>query len=305
MSHAEPAVEVLRLLVLTVGMTCGCLTPAAQDLARYASCDLRNLSTNEVRILQSEFKQKTGIELGEKWGWFPFAPWLLASFEADSVSWVFAEVYPGYDIPDVSAMKLHFFDKSWGGVCSHTVPTGYRFFLNDVTVQRKAELDRPLVVVRATSTGPSIVTSPGQEKSLFEQGDYQLQYYTLIGASLFMVRLEDNHGAVARNHYRWESPLKGPPVPTRSKDEWIEWLDSPDVAHRLSALVWLTGFHRPSSEPRGAHSSQEPLAQSKRFESVRDDPRTAAILRRLKRDENLWVRDYASLGLLRGDDESK
>jgi hypothetical protein len=198
----------------------------------------------------------------------------------------------------MSGMKLHFFDKSWKRVCSHAFPTGYRFFLDDVAVQRKGELGRPLVVAKVTSSGP-FITSPGSKRPAFEQGDFQLQYYALIGTNLFMVRLEDNRGALARNHYRWSVPPKGPSVPQRTKEEWIRWLESSNAVNRLSAMVWLTGTHLSSSEERKADHNQESVADSRLFESVRDDPRTHSIMNRLSNDKNPWVRDYALLGISR------
>lgn len=276
-------------------------TPAQeppQDLSRYAGRDLRELTTNEVAVLQTEFKARTGAELGQKWGWCPLAPWLLAHYDADRVSWLLVEAYPGYDIPDVSGMKLHFFNESWAPTSSRSLPTGYRYFLNEVTVQQREQLDRPLIVAKATCAGP-FITSPGPKRPAFEQGDFQFQYYALMQTNVFMVRLEDNHGVVARNHFRWSTPTTGPPISTRSKEEWIKWLGSTNVVQQLSALVWLTGEHLPSSEERKSDQNQESVADSKLFESVRDDPRTTQVMNRLKGEKNRWVQDYALLGILK------
>jgi len=275
---------------------------SAQDLLQYADRDLRKLNTNEVASLRFEFKAKTGVELGEKWGWCPLAPWVLASYETPKAAWVLVEAYPGYDIPDVSGMRVHFFDKSWALVRSVSFPTGYRFFLNEVTIQKTQGFPSPLIVAKAASAGP-FITSPGPKRPAFEQGDFQLQYYALLHTNLFMVRLEDNKGILARNHYRWRNPPKGPVVPTRTKEEWITFLESSNVVEQLSALVWLTGSHLSSLDKRMADHNQESVEDAKRFESVRDDPRTAQIMNRLRGDRNKWVQQYAGLGILKNDNE--
>src|SRR5437660_6974638 len=200
--------KILVPFVLVTAVVCGLGQQATQDLARYAGKDLRKLTTNEVAALRAEFRDKTKIELGEKWGWCPLAPWLVAHYDTGAASWVLVEVYPGYAIPDMSGMKVHFFDRSWRRVCSHSFPTGYRFFLDEVTVQNREQMDRPLIVAKATCVGP-FISSPGPKRPAFEQGDFQLQYYALIETNLFMVRLEDNNGVVARNHHRWGAPPKG------------------------------------------------------------------------------------------------
>lgn len=268
-------------------------------LEEYAG-DLRQLSSNRVVELSARFKQLTGAGLGEKWGWTTLQPWLLASFVSGDSTWVLAEAYPGYAIPDVSGLKLHFFNKTWVRVCSFSFPTGYRFFLNEVKVTHREELECSLVVARTTCAGP-FITSPGPKRPAFEQGDFQLQYYALINTNLFMVRLEDNKGIVARNHYRWRTPPKGPPVPHRTKEEWLQTLQSTNVVNQLAALVWLTGSHLSPNAERQENCNQESVEDSRHFESVRDDVRTARILKELTTSKNRWVQEYAALGVMKED----
>jgi hypothetical protein len=289
-------IALLTVLIALIGHA------AAQDLLQYADRDLRKLSTNAIASLQAEFKAKTGADLGEKRGWCPLAPWILTAYDTPKTAWVLVEAYPGYEIPDVSAIKVHLFDKSWARVCSVSFPTGYRFFLNEVTVQKRQGLDRPLVVAKVTSAGP-FITSPGPKRPAFEQGDFQLQYYALLQTNLFMVRLEDDKGVLVRNHYRWRTPPKGPPVPPRTKPEWIGCLESTNLVEQLSALVWLTGGHLSSHEERKTDHNQESVEDSKLFESVRDDPSTISIMNRLRGDKNPWLREYAKLGILRTETE--
>jgi len=169
-----------------------------------------------------------------------------------------------------------------------------------VTVQNREQIDQPLIVAKASCVGPFII-SPGPKRPAFEQGDFQLQFYALLGTNLLMVRLEDNQGVVARNHYRWRVPPKGPAVPARSKEQWIACLESANVVEQLSALVWLTGGHLASHEERKSDYNQESVSDSRLFEAVRDDAGTASLMVKLKRSNNSWIQDYAELGLLRED----
>jgi hypothetical protein len=289
-------------LFLTAALPCCLAQDAAQDLSPYVGRDLRKLGSNDLALLQVRFKAKTADELGEKWGWRPLEPWNLSAYETADTAWVLVEAYPGYDIPDVSGLKLHFFDRAWNRKCKHTFPTGYRFFLDSVTIQKRQELDGPLIVAKVTSSGP-FITSPGPKRPAFEQGDYQLQYYALLGTNLFLVRLEDNQGILARNHYRWRNPPKGPEVPKRTKEAWLQSLGGTSSVERLAALVWLTGSHLPSTEERKPDHNQESVEDSKLFESVRDDSRVKSIFSGLKNHKNKWIQEYARLGVVTAGDE--
>jgi hypothetical protein len=270
-----------------------------QDLSRYAGRDLRKLGTNELASFQGEVKARTGVTLGVKVGWDSLESWLLAPYETSKTAWVMVEAYPGYDVPDVSSVQLHFFDKSWAHICSESFPTGYRMRLDEVKVEKRKELGNPVIMAKTISTGP-FITSPGPKRPAFEQGDFQRQYYALLQTNLFLVRMEDNEGVLVRNHYRWRIPPKGPPVPARTKEEWIGGLNSSNVVEQLSTLVWLTGSHLSSKWERRPDHNEESVEDSKLFESVSTDPRTAAALERLKKDKNKWVQDYATLGVVPG-----
>ena len=287
--------KTMTLLLTTALGSCLAQEPA-RDLSHYVGRELRKLDTNELAFLRAAFKSKTGEELGEKWGGRPLETWALAAYDTIDSAWVLVEAYPGYAIPDVSGVKLHFFDKAWIRTSKHSFPTGYRFFLESVTVQKRQELDRPLIVAKLTSAGP-FITSPGAKKPAFEQGDYQLQYYALLETNLFIVSLEDNKGVLARNHYRWRSPPKGPVVSQRTKEAWLKSLDSSKPVEQLAALVWLTGSHLSSADERNSDHNQESVEDSKTFEAVRDDPRTKVILSRLKTHRNKWIQEYAKLGV--------
>jgi len=128
---------IFALVALAAALLSSSAQEPGQDLSLFIGCDLRKLTTNDVASFRAQVRARTGVELGEKWGWLALAPWLLTAYERPDTACVLVEAYPGYDVPDVSGVKVHFFDKSWNHVCSHSFPTGYRFFLNDVKVEKR------------------------------------------------------------------------------------------------------------------------------------------------------------------------
>jgi hypothetical protein len=284
----------LTSVVLLAFVVCS----SAQDLDRYADRDLRKLNTNEVASLRVELKAKTGVELGEKWGFNPLAPWFLAAYDTPKTAWVLVEASPNYLKPDLSGMKAHFFDKSWASVCSFPYPIGSEFILNEVTLQKRHGFDSPLIVAKATWAGPFVSSGRPPPRPAFEQGDVLMQYYALVHTNLFMVRLEDNKGMLVHGS-RW----RGPGVPAKTKEEWISCLESSSIAEQLSALVWLTRPHLSSQATRMPNHKPESVEDSKLFESVRDDPRTVQSMKRMRGSTNEWVQQYARLRLLRSDNE--
>jgi hypothetical protein len=90
-------------------------------------------------------------------------------------------------------------------------------------------------------------------------------------------------------------------VSHRTKEEWLQNLQSTNVVNQLSALVWLTGSHLSSNAERQENCNQESGEDSRHFEAVRDDARTARILKELTRNKNRWVQEYAAMGVLKED----
>jgi len=68
-------------------------------------------------------------------------------------------------------------------------------------------------------------------------------------------------------------------------------------AEQLAALVWLSGYHLSSKEPRYKNVNQESVSDSRRFEAVRDSLQTRKAVARLTHSKNRWVREYALLAL--------
>jgi hypothetical protein len=278
---------------------CRAQEPSPRSLETYAGKDLRKLDERSLQELRGRLEALTG-DKPEKNEGRSFEPWWVKPFAAGSAAWVFLEAYPGYDVPDTSGVRVHVFDKNWKRLVKQSFPTGYRFFLTEVTVNRENPLTQDLLVAWVTPSGPFIRFQGGQMRPAFEQGDFQRQYYAVLSEQVVMVRLEDDKGQLARNHYRWTAPPKGPPVPTRTINEWVRSLRSPNAAEQLSTLVWLSGMHLPSTVTRQADVSQENVADSKLFEAVRDSEETRKALRELVNSGNFWVQEYARLALAGG-----
>jgi hypothetical protein len=262
-------------------------------LEAYLGKDLRKLDDVSRQEFRSRFEMLTGdkpVTDSPR----PFTAWWVQPFVSGDTAWILLEAYRGYDVPDVSAVQVHLFDRNWKRLIKQPFPTGYRLFLEDVALSKENPLKEYLLVVRVTSSGPFIVQGD-QKRPAFEQGDFQRQFYGVVSGQIMMVRMEDDQGHPVRNAYRWSTPMKGPPPPKRTPEEWIGALRSTSVAEQLATLIWLSGAHLPTVEPRSENVSQESVAESKVFETVRDAKETKELLRELLTSTNPWVQEYARL----------
>jgi hypothetical protein len=269
--------------------------PRPKGLEAYIGKDLQKLDECAPEEFRKQVEALTG-DKPEKKQWWSYEPWWVKPFVGGMAAWVLLEAYPGYDVPDVSSVQIHVFDKNWKRLAKQSFPTGYRFFLKEVALVKDNPLKQDLLVALLTSSGPFIVEG-GEKHPAFEQGDYQRQYYALSGDHFVIVRLEDNKRSLAQNHYRWHTPLKGPAVPKRTRDEWIRSLKSGNQVEELATLVWLSGTHLPSTEARKQDHNQESVEDSKLFEAVRGAADTKKALRELTNSKNSWVQEYAKLTL--------
>ncbi|MBS0266935.1 MAG: hypothetical protein JSS02_33720, partial [Planctomycetes bacterium] len=233
--------------------------------------------------------------------WKSPRPWRIERFPVENAGWVLLEGYAGNDIPDVSRIRVHIFDPNWKRVMKQTFPTGYRMRLTDISLVRDTPLGQPCLVAQVSSTGPFIVDDSEKPiRPAFERGKFQRQYYALAGNQFVMVRLEDENAEIVPNHYLWRSPTKGPQVPDRKAEDWIQLLRSENSVDQLAALVWLTGRHMSSKAPRSETRNQESVSHAAVYEAVRSNLEAPALLAEIAVSKNEWVRQYAKLAL-RGD----
>jgi len=269
--------------------------PQPKGLDPYIGKDLRKLDEGALEKYRILVDVITG-DKPEKKQWGSFEPWWVKPFAGGKAAWIYLEAYPGYDVPDVSAIQVHIFDKTWKRLAKQTFPTGYRFFLNDVSIVSDNPLKQDLLAAKVTSTGPFMVQGD-KKRPAFEQGDFQLQYYALLSDQFVLVRLEDNKKGLVQNHYRWRAPPKGPAVPKRTRNEWIHDLSSTNPVEQLIMMAWLSGTHLPSKDARSANVNQESVEDSKLYEEVRDSAETKKALQELINSTNSWVQEYAKFTL--------
>lgn len=223
-----------------------------------------------------------------------FEPWWVNAFSGGKVAWLYLEVHPGYDVPDVSGFRAGFFDSQWKYLSSQVIPTGYRLVLIEAAIRKENPLKQDLLVAEVESRTLR-KRKPGDAGRLIVVS-YR-QYYAPLNGTLVLIRLENEEAHVVQNGYMSSVPSIGPPVPRRSRAEWISSLKSENPAETLATLVWLSGAHLSSAEPRRKGLAEETVDESAVLESVRDSAECGAALRKLAVGKNPWVREYAEFAI--------
>jgi hypothetical protein len=288
---------ILFVLVLLLVPICYAEEEAPLGLSAYIDRNLWKLDEAGVEKFWLDFRLLTGDAPEETKPFESLEAWAVSRFRSGNAEWAFIEAYRGYNVPDVSAVRVHVFDKEWKRLARHSFPTGYRFFLNQATVRKDDALQQDLLVVKVTSTGPFLVLPNGEQKPAFEQGDFQRQYYAFLDDRMALIRLEDNNEKLVRNNYCWSTPMKGGEIPKRSSDQWIMSLASDSVAQQLATLVWLSGTHLKSTEQRYQNVNQESIEDSSLFESLQNNDTVRKTLTELQNSEVKWVNEYAKLAI--------
>jgi hypothetical protein len=291
-------------VVLLTVLVCGCArspketqapdsgaSRGTNTLEAYLGRDLAQADAQERARFCRQLCAMTG-DAPEGWNLSSFDPWWVKEFKTEDVSWMALEVDPERTVPGASGVRAHLFDAQWKRISKCVYSTGYRFFLREADIQHLPLIEGPLLVVRVESAGPFVVHN-GSETPAFVASRFQREYYAYRKGSLLLIRLEDDSGKLVANSYRWFHPSIGPPVPRRTTSEWIETLNSADVVETLATLVWLSGHHLESTQPRYENTSQESAEFSRMFEGVRDSAETRSAMIRLKDSANAWVREYA------------
>jgi len=292
----------IAFLVAALSFVCLSAEQHASErgLAKYEGKDLQTSDDTALAAFAKSYKVTTGEEIGTNWS--APKPWLVNRFSGGNASWIVLLVYPGYEIPDVSFVEAHLFDKDWNRLAKEEFPTGYRMFIKEAKVVRELALSCDTLVIKTVSAGPFMVTQSGR-KPAFEQGAFQLQHYAALGTNLHLVRISDDNGRLVRNSYRSRSPFKGPSVPARTAVEWGQSLSSTNAVEVLASLVYLTGGHLLGSEQRSPNVNQESVEDAKLFEEVLGAGTTKQTLKTLVASPIPWIAEYAKLAarLQQGD----
>ncbi len=265
--------------------TTGAEEPAAAGLKNYVGKELWKLELSVREGFHRDVADLTGDKLESTDLRQSYWPWWVKPYASGRIAWMFMEVYPGWNVPDVSGVRIHLFDKGWKRVVKQEFPTGYRLRIKDVTLDENAALQQNLLVVRVVGSSPLVGEAERKE------------FYALSKENFVLVRLENEDGQPFRNSYNSRVPFIGPHVTQQSGENWIKQLRSDDPVEQLGALMWLTGRHLPSTEKRRENVNEESREDALIWESVRDAAETGPILQKLSESPHAWVRDYAKLAL--------
>src|SRR3989337_1760561 len=120
----------VSLLLVLVAARCHA-QDGSKGLESYVGKDLRKLDEASAESFSKTFEVLTGDKLKQGEESDPFKRWWVKEFRAGAARWMLLEAYPGYDVPDVSAVRVHIFDENWNRIAKQSFPTGYRFFLKE------------------------------------------------------------------------------------------------------------------------------------------------------------------------------
>src|SRR6266478_1997159 len=153
------------VLLLQSGTYCAAQDMTVVGLSEFSGKDLRKLDKSAMPAFEAMVEALTGDTPDED-RWRSPRPWGVAKFGIGDAAWVLVEGYPGYDIPDVSWMRLHVFDAQWKRIRKQEFPTGYRMRQKEILLVTDSPLGPPLLAAKVASTGPLIVEGEKQ-RSLF------------------------------------------------------------------------------------------------------------------------------------------
>lgn len=139
----------------------------------------------------------------------------------------------------------------------------------------------------------------GPKKPAFHPDTGITEWFAFGADRAMLIRVTQGNGKLLPNSYRWESPDIGPDPSRHSRQFWSDELASQDSVQQLECMVWLSGVHLTSRDPREKGVSREPVSESQVYESLRGSGSIKRRLRELAHSGNRWVAEYAALTLTR------
>lgn len=107
------------VVLVLFGLACPAQESKPTGLDAYAGKDLRKLNERAAQEFRKQIEALTG-DKPAKQELPSYKPWWVKPIAAGDAAWVFLEAYPGYDVPDVSAVQIHVFDKNWKRLAKRT-----------------------------------------------------------------------------------------------------------------------------------------------------------------------------------------
>lgn len=200
----------LPYLLIFVFLLSSCGTPRRS--AHLFDHSLMNTSferydENQTKKLEQEL-EKIGYKFQTTIQGFGLRPWYITSLQSASESLlVIIEIYPSYEVPDMSYGKVVIVGKD--KIDSQIFPIGYRMFASDLKVF--AQKDRIEMVLKRTSSGPFMIED-GQRQPLAVSEHDQLQYWEISKGVIRLQKTTKMNGETVSNSDGWN----------RSSDGWMQ-----------------------------------------------------------------------------------
>lgn len=265
---------------------------ATSQFAAFANHDLKKLSKGEADKLDKLCKDV----LHEKDdGWHVLEPHWIKQYSTPE-KWLFLKIYPGYDVPDVSALQAYTFDSLWRPLHNYSFPTGYRLRFEKEKLLQNKWIGRPMLEIKVTSVGPFVVERGKPRRPAFHPESGILEYYAFKGDNAYLIRLTTGAGEFMRNSYQSSIPFIGPAVKLSTEQGKAD-LMSNDTVRQLGFLVWLGGAHLNAKDWRKEGYSREPVSDSQTYENLRADPQVVEAIRKLSLSNNEWLKKQAAFTL--------
>jgi hypothetical protein len=187
--------------------------------------------------------------------------------------------------PGTTYAYLTVLDDEGTVISESVVVTGWRCYLYHPWLMEAPDGGYPLLAMRTGIFG--VGNGP----------DWGGQYYAWDGKRFELVRLEDTHGAAARNNYFRPGDTCGESPSERTEEEWVADVTSDDRVRVLRALVWLGGHHwdLKGEEKKSPNEIWESEAEVELVRRVRANGKVIARLRELSESDDSWVREAAQL----------
>jgi len=222
-------------------------------------------------------------------------PHWIKPYRSGSTRWLYLMVYPGYNSPEASYLRAYGLDKDWKLVQRYEFSTGYRMKFVTARLATQRWIPKPILSLRVSAASPSKEEQENASRPLALREVEQSYTFDELGASL--IGLEGFGGVLFGNSYRNGPPDMGPFTSGRAAKEWTADLNSADPVRQLSALIWLSGEHLPSGEPRQSNVNMEAVVDSRAYERLRSDPAILLKVSSLSESPNAWVSRRAAFTL--------
>jgi hypothetical protein len=184
-------------------------------------------------------------------------------------------------IPGGSSAAIQLFDSTAKIIRSWSFQTGWRIGLSDASLERSAELDGDLLVIRTYR----VINGRDVAKEIFAIGADQLR----------LVRLEDSNGNAVQNEYVYPNFEIGVVPEARTAQEWTELLQSKNKSDVLSALVFLGGRHLTEDARTLVPEEPRESKYASLFQELLAKPSVHNLIAQLANSGDKWVREAALL----------